>query len=103
MVFAMRLAEIRTRKGLTQRALAEMIGMDAATVNRAESMAPSAKLETYRKCADALGVTLEEIFGHEREAIEDRLVEAFRQIDPWRREELLGLIELAASRPRPSE
>ena len=51
----MNLAKIRTSRGLSQKALGEMIGMDAATIQRAETMHSSAKLTTYVACADALG------------------------------------------------
>ena len=49
----MNLAAIRHMRGLSQRALGEMIGKDAAAINRAESMHRSATLLTYQKCADA--------------------------------------------------
>ena len=93
----MKLAQIRNARGLKQRDLAEMIGMDAATITRAEHMAPTAKLATYQKCADALGVTLADLFCEDRTAIEADLLEAFRRIPADRHLELLGLIRLAAS------
>jgi len=98
----MRLAEIRNQRGLRQRDLADLIGMDAATVNRAEKMAKTAKLETYQKCAAALGVSLSDIFCEERPAIEAELLRAFRGIPKARHEELLGLIRLAAGIHAPS-
>lgn len=61
----MKLAYFRNNAGLTQRQLAEMIGMDQAQVVRAEKMAKTAKLETYRLCADALKVSLAEIFAND--------------------------------------
>lgn len=94
---AMKLTHIRNTRGLTQRELAAMIGMDAATVNRAEKMAPTTKLATYVKCAEALGVTLSDIFCENRSVIETELLAAFRAIPPERHQELLGLIQLAAS------
>lgn len=93
----MKLTHLRNTRGLTQRELAAMIDMDAATVNRAEKMAPSTKLATYVKCAEVLGVTLSDIFCEDRNAIEAELVAAFRAIPQERHQELLGLIRLAAS------
>lgn len=93
----MNLARIRQERGLSQRALADMIGMDPATVNRAEKMAATAKLSTYVACAKALGVTLSDIFGEYRSPREAALLEAFRRIPEERHDELLGLIRLAAS------
>lgn len=93
----MKLTHFRNARGLSQRELAAMIGMDAATVNRAEKMSPSTKLATYVKCAEALGVSLSDIFCENRSAIEADLLAAFRQIPTERHQELLGLIRLAAS------
>ncbi len=91
----MKLAQIRTLRGLTQRNLGEMIGMDAATVQRAEVGAPSAKLETYRKCAEVLGVTLSDIFCDDMSSIERELINVFRQIPESKHQQLLGLLKLA--------
>lgn len=98
----MNLAAIRRMRGLSQRALGEMIGKDAATINRAEAMHRSATLLTYQKCAEALGVTLADLFTDERSAIEAELVRVFRRIPEDRYQELLGLLRLAESRA-PSE
>jgi len=95
--WAMNLTRIRDAKGLSQRALAEMIGMDAATVNRAEKMHPSAKLATYILCAEALGVTLADIFADDRSSLELELLKAFRQVPPSRHDELLAMIRLVRS------
>ena len=90
----MNLTKIRKARGLTQRALAEMIGMDAATVNRAEKTDGTAKLATYILCAEALGVTLADIFADDRSALEAELVQAFRQIPPDRHGELLAMLRM---------
>lgn len=90
--FGMRLKELRDLRGLTQRDLAEMIGMDAATVNRAEKMADSAKLATYLKCAEALGVTLQDIFSDDYSPVERDLVKLFRGASPETREHFVGLL-----------
>ena len=95
MMRSMQLRQIRERKGLTQRDLAEKIGMDAATVNRAEKMAASAKLSTYMKCADALGVELVDLFATNRTQLEQELLTAFRNISPARHHELIALMQLA--------
>lgn len=92
--WAMNLTRIREAKGLTQRALAEMIGMDAATVNRAEKMHHTAKLATYALCAQALDVTLADIFADDRSALEAELLAAFRRVPSSRHEELLAMIRL---------
>lgn len=91
----MNLARIRSLRNLSQRDLADMIGMDAATVQRAETCHKSAKLTTYRACAKALGVTLADIFSDDRSAIEQELLDTFRKIPESRHGELLRLLALA--------
>lgn len=91
----MNLAKIRTARGLSQKALGEMIGMDAATIQRAETMHRSAKLTTYVACADALGVTLADLFSEGLSPVERRIIDAFRGMSEQQRDrtaELLGLL-----------
>lgn len=95
----MNLTKIRTARGLSQKALAEMIGMDAATINRAEKMHPSAKLTTYVACAEALGVTLEDIFGPDLSDLESRIIEAFRSMPEAKRKQVAGLLDLIEAQP----
>lgn len=94
----MNLTAIRKMRGLSQAALGEMIGKDAATINRAEAMHKSATLLTYQKCADALGVKLSDLFTDERTALESELIRVFRGIPEDRYQELLGLLRLAETR-----
>ncbi|WP_342301411.1 helix-turn-helix transcriptional regulator [Cereibacter sphaeroides] len=91
----MNLARIRKLRGLNQRQLAEMIGVDASTIQRAETAHPSAKLETYRKCADALGVTVSDIFSDDRSAVEMEFLRAFRRVPSEKHQQLLALLALA--------
>ena len=96
----MNLKRIRLAKGLTQEQLAEKIGVDTSTVNRAEKMASTARLETYRFCAEALGVTLADIFADELTPVERALLESFRRIPEDRRHHLIAMFEIAeATRP----
>lgn len=95
----MRLAEIRQARGLSQQQLGEMIGRAASTVQRAEVMAKTAKLETYQLCAAALGVSLTEIFSDS--ADEAIILLAYRNASPDARAMLMGMAERAASLPAP--
>lgn len=94
---AMNLRTYRKAKRLTQEQLAELVGVDQATIQRAEKMHSSAKLETYVKCAEALGVTLSDLFSDERSAEEALLVIAFRSSDASRRKVLTELAREAGS------
>jgi transcriptional regulator with XRE-family HTH domain len=90
----MNLARIRKAKRLSQRDLADMVGLDQATIQRAETMHSSAKLETYQKCADALGVNLADLFAGDRDGAEAILLSAFRQLPPEKRPGLLAILDI---------
>ena len=94
---AMNLTRLRNLRGLSQQALADMIGRDKATISRAESMFDGTTLGVYKACADALKVTLADIFSDSRSEIETELIVAFRGIPPERHAQLLGLLKLAES------
>ena len=98
----MQLTAIRTLRGLTMRQLGDMIGMDASTVQRAEAMSSTSKLRTYQLCADALGVTLADIFSEDRTALELALLDVFRRIPADRHDEVVRLLSLAATPPHSS-
>lgn len=78
----MNLARLRELRGWSQADLAEMIGASQATISRAESGHPTAKLDTYRKCAEVLNTTLAEIFADDRSVVEAQLVRRFRALPP---------------------
>lgn len=93
----MRLRTLRKARKLNQTDLAEMIGTNQSTVQRAEAMAGSAKLSTYIKLAKVLNVTLAELFMDDRTAIEADLVAAFRNVPPDRRAEWVQVLRLASA------
>ena len=95
----MQLANLRNLRSLSQRALAEMVGVDASTIQRAEAMADSAMLKTYKSCAEALGVTLNDLFSDKQTLVERELLAAFRKIPQWRHDEVVRLLEIAAIQP----
>lgn len=91
----MQLKRIREARGLSLQDLGDMIGMSASTLQRAETMQSTAKLETFMKCADALGVRLSDIFADDRDETEMSFLTAFRRLPPDRRELLVGMLRLA--------
>lgn len=99
----MNLARIRKARGLSQADLAEMIGRDTATISRAESMSKTAKLETYQLCADALDITLADIFCEDIAPIERELLAAFRSFPAAQRGVFDGLIDMAKARAQASD
>ena len=96
----MQMANIRKTQKLSQRALAEKVGVDASTIQRAEAMSDSAMLKTYKMAAQALGVTLSDLFADDRTPIENVLLDVFRRIPEDRHDELVRILELAANPPR---
>jgi transcriptional regulator with XRE-family HTH domain len=91
----MNLAKLRNLRGLKQDQLAELIGVTQPTIHRAEAMDKSAKLSTYIACADALGVTLAEIFADDRDPVEQQVLQAVRRLGPVGQRRALALLELA--------
>lgn len=98
----MNLTRIRKLRGLSQRALAELIGVDASTIHRAEVGHESAKLATYQACADALGVTLADLFADDLSPVEREFLRLFRSIPPEKHEALRAALALAQVQPQPS-
>jgi transcriptional regulator with XRE-family HTH domain len=98
----MNLPRIRKARGLSQSDLAEMIGMDTATVSRAENMKKSVKLETYQLCAMALGITLADIFCETMEPVERELIAAYRA-SPDSHRAFEGLVDMAKARAQASD
>lgn len=96
-IMHMRLAEIRAAKGLSQEELAELIGKHQSTVQRAEALHPSAKVATYQECADALGVTLADVFADDRSAAEGALLERLKGRPAWVLDRMHGLVDLVLS------
>ena len=92
------LARYRELSGLSQRDLADILKVSQPTIQRAEAEDPSAKLGTYKRCAEVLGISLSDIFS-ERTATEDRLVEVFRRIPHQKHEQLMSIIEVAQDLP----
>ena len=95
----MNLRTFRKAKKLSQQQLAEIVGVDQATIQRAETMHSSAKLDTYIKCAAALGISLSDLFSDDRTGEEALLIIAYRSSDPSRRRILDALTSEAASQP----
>jgi transcriptional regulator with XRE-family HTH domain len=89
----MKLKDLRSIRGLTQADLAEMIGVNQSTIQRAEAMRETVKLSTYRRCAEALGVTLADIFSDDLKPLERDMIALVRGAPPELRERLVGLLQ----------
>lgn len=87
----MRLAELRKRKRLTQVELAEMSGVEQATISRIERGSDAVTLRTLRQIADALHVSVGDLFLEDRTAAESALVQAFRALPKARQDGWLDI------------
>jgi transcriptional regulator with XRE-family HTH domain len=95
----MNLARIRNLRGLSQRALADMIGVDPSTVHRTEVMHDSAKLSTYQACADALDISLADLFTDDLAPVDREFLRLFRSIPPEKHDALRAALALAQVQP----
>ena len=89
---AMRIAEIRRARGLTQVELAARAGVEQATISRAEKGFEGTTLRALRGIAAALDVTLSDLVADEREESEAALLAAYRALPPAQRQ---GWLQLA--------
>lgn len=63
----LRIKEILKQRGVTQKGLAEKIGVSVISISRIAKGEQNPSLDTLQKIADALGVPLTELFAGERE------------------------------------
>ena len=90
--------EFRALRGLSQRDLAEMVGVTQPTIQRAEAEDPSAKLETYKKIAEALDVALTDLFS-ERNEQELILINLFRSSSEPEKLRMVQILRAAKDLP----
>lgn len=93
------LAALRDLRGLTQQQLAEMVGLNQSTIQRAEREHPSAKLVTFRVCADALGVSMSQIFGNAHSELHQELYKVLEGVPKERIPEVKALLKLVSTPP----
>ena len=65
-VFGKRIKELRERKKLTQERLAEKVGLDLQTISRIETGYYFTSFENLEKLANALDVTMADLFNFGR-------------------------------------
>jgi transcriptional regulator with XRE-family HTH domain len=88
----MRVAEIRKQKGLSQTDLAEMVGVEQPTISRFEQGGDGITLRLIKQIADALEVSVADLFADDRTPAEQALIRAFRTLSPDRQ---MGWMDLA--------
>lgn len=93
---AMRAAEIRKAKGLSQADLAHLVGVEQPTISRFERGSDNVTLGLVRRIADALEVPLPDLFADDRAAAEQALLQAFRQLSPERQRGWMDMAQAIA-------
>lgn len=96
----MNLKAIRLSRGLNQKDLAEMAGVQQATVSKVENGFDGVTLRTLKALAEALRVDVMDIISDDRAEAELALLAAFRNLPPERQQ---GWLELAAALAQPKE
>lgn len=97
MPFADRLSVLRKQRGLTQEALADLIGVTKTQVYRYENNGSQPTLEVIKKLALALSVTTDElIFEVDERKVDDSLLlllEGVAQLDPDEKHVIKEMVE----------
>lgn len=75
-------AHYRKLRGLTQVELAEMIGFTQPHVSRIERGDDGISIKMFALIADALNVTLSDLFAERMASAEAELIKAFRSVPP---------------------
>lgn len=99
---AMRAAEIRRQRGLTQAELAHMIGVEQPTISRLEKGSEAVTLRLLKQVADALGVNVAEFFLDDRDAQEQALLDLYRSLPPDRQRGWLDMARALLASHSPS-
>ncbi len=97
MAFPARLAKLRKQNGLTQQALADLVGMHVIQIHRYESGSSQPTLEAIRKLAVALRTSADEIvFDKDERGPDDQLrlqFEAVSRLDSREKEIVIEVLE----------
>ena len=70
-IFARNLVEMRKKVGLTQEELASKLGLSAQSISKYETGAANPDISYLPGIADALGVTIDRLFGRETVGYEE--------------------------------
>lgn len=93
---AMKAAQIRKSKGLSQVELAELVGVEQPTISRFERGHDGITLGLVRQIAAALNVSLSDLFADDRAEKEQELLAAFRALGPERQDGWLDIARALA-------
>lgn len=93
------IAHYRKLRGLTQEELARKVGTSQPHMSRLESGDDGPPLRLFKEIAQALGISLADLFRDDLSASELMLVEAFRRVPPQIQRSWLEMAKVAAAQP----
>lgn len=97
MAFTDRLARLRKARGLTQKELASLVGLNQAQIHRYEKGAAEPSMSALKRLAVALGVTIDElVFDDAERGPDDDLrlqFDALRQFPPEEKKAARDLLD----------
>ena len=99
----MSMKQIRVARGLAQRDLADLVGVDQSTIQRAEAMKDGARMEVYRMVAQALNVEIADLFTDARSPEELQILEGFRLAGARERQMMIAMASAVKALPAPDE
>lgn len=99
----MSMKQIRVARGLSQRDLADLVGVDQSTIQRAEAMKDGARMEVYRMVAQALNVEIADLFTDARSPEELQILEGFRLAGARERQMMIAMASAVKALPAPDE
>lgn len=86
-----RIRALRKKRGMTQRQLADAVGVEQGYISRLERGPSEPSPDVLRRLADALGVSPGALY--ERDGLEDRILSLFESIPADRQEEAIQILE----------
>lgn len=92
-------AKFRDLKNLRQGDLAAMVGVSQPHISRIENGDEGPPLALFREIANALGVTLADLFADDRSESELALLEIFRQLPDARKQGWIDMARAVLSEP----
>lgn len=97
------IAHYRKLRGLNQDELGDLVGVKQPHISRIENGDEGPPLRLFREIADALGVTLSDLFADRMDAAELVLIDAFRGAQEKERRMMLALATEAANHPQTAD
>lgn len=93
------IAHYRKLRGLSQEQLAQMVGVKQPHISRIEKGDDGPPLRLFKDLAEALGVSLADLFSEKMDQASLILVDAFRAAGPQGQRMMLGMAQEAKDQP----